>query len=130
MNNQQVVDIGAEVTKDNFFGFTCIAHFVTNAIDAIFIIAAVAFFAFLVWGGIQWLISGGDKGKTQEAGNRITAALVGLAIVAASWAIFQLVIYFFGINLESICDQNPVGENGFNVPIGEGGKGKNAGTVD
>ena len=55
----------------------------------------------LVWGGIQWIMSGGDKAKTEEARNRITAALVGLAIVASAWAIMKLVEYFFGLNIQN-----------------------------
>ena len=39
------------------------------------------------------------KGKTQEARDRITAALVGLAVVASAWAIMLIISYFFGINI-------------------------------
>jgi len=36
----------------------------------------------LVWGGIQWVTSGGDKENTQKARDRITHALVGVALIA------------------------------------------------
>lgn len=78
---------------------TDIGKLVSSAIQIAFIVAGILAFVFLVIGGIEWLTSGGDKGKTEIARNRITAALVGLAIVAASWAIIQLISVFFGIDI-------------------------------
>jgi hypothetical protein len=40
--------------------------------------------------GINWLSSGGDKGKIESARNRLTNALIGIVIVAAGWAILAL----------------------------------------
>jgi hypothetical protein len=81
------------------FNITDLGLLVSNAIGVALIIAGILVFAFLVLGGIQWITSGGDKGKTEEARSRITAALIGLAVVAAAWAIMQLVAYFFGIDI-------------------------------
>ncbi len=101
------VDIGSQTS--GFFGYTCIGHLVSNLVAAAFIVSGVAFFVIFVMGGVQYLTSGGDKGKTGEAQGRITAALIGLTIVASSWAIYKLVLYFFGINLDSLCTSNPIG---------------------
>ena len=43
-------------------------------------IAAVAAVGFVIWGGIQYMTSQGDPGKTTQARTTITNALVGLAI--------------------------------------------------
>jgi hypothetical protein len=74
-------------------------NLLTAGIQTALIIAAILTFVFLIWGGIQWITSGGDKAAYESARNRITAALVGLAIVAASWALMQLIGYFFNINV-------------------------------
>ena len=71
------------------------------AISFVLIVAAIAFFFMLVLGGIKWITSGGDKGKTEAARNQITAGLVGLVIVFAAWAILKLVESFFGVSLRS-----------------------------
>jgi hypothetical protein len=63
------------------------------------VIAAIVFFFILVIGGIRWIISGGDKGQTEQARGQITAALVGLVIVFAAWAIAGLIGTFFGVNI-------------------------------
>ncbi len=75
----------------------------TNIISALIILvligAALIFFFMLVWGGIKYIMSGGDKGQTESARGQITAALIGLVIVFAAWAIVQLINTFFRVNI-------------------------------
>ena len=66
------------------------------------VIAAIVFFFILVIGGIRWIASGGDKAQTEAARNQITAALVGLVIVFAAWAIVALINTFFHIDIFSL----------------------------
>ncbi|OGV97156.1 hypothetical protein A2W24_00420 [Microgenomates group bacterium RBG_16_45_19] len=78
---------------------TDVGLLISRAVSVALMVAAIAVFVFLVWGGVQWITSGGDKGKVEEARGRITNALIGLAIVAAAWAIMNLVSYFFGVDV-------------------------------
>lgn len=72
---------------------------VSGLIRGALVVAAVVFFFILVIGGIRWIASGGDKGATEAARSQITAALVGLVIVFAAWAIVYLINAFFGVNI-------------------------------
>lgn len=85
-------------------GFTSLENLspgglVSTLIKLALVVAAVVFFFMLVLGGIKWILSGGDKGKTEEARNQITAALVGLVIVFAAWAIAKLIEQIFGVSI-------------------------------
>ena len=80
-------------------GNLTIPGIVSGAIRMLLIIAALVAFVFLIIGGIKWITSGGDKEKTQGAQKTLTAALVGLVIVFAAWAIIQLIQTFFGIQI-------------------------------
>ncbi|OGV97157.1 hypothetical protein A2W24_00425 [Microgenomates group bacterium RBG_16_45_19] len=73
--------------------------YVSAIVGALLTVAGLAAFLFLVWGGLNWVMAGGDKGKVEEARTRITNAVIGLAIVAAAWAIFLLLDFFFGLNI-------------------------------
>lgn len=77
---------------------TDIGKLISTGISVVIIISGILVFVFLVWGGIEWLTSGGDKGKVESARNRIVSALVGLAIIAASWALVRIIAYFFGVD--------------------------------
>ena len=83
-------------------GDLTLGRIVSGLIQFTMVIAAIVFFFILVIGGIKWITSGGDKGQTETARNQITAALVGLVIVFAAWAILQLIKSFFGIDIFSL----------------------------
>src|SRR3990170_5645008 len=76
-----------------------IGNIISAIIILVLIVAALIFFFMLVLGGIKYITSGGDKGKTEEARGQITAALIGLVIVFAAWAIVNLVSIFFGVTI-------------------------------
>ncbi len=76
----------------------------------VMIVAILLVFAYLIIGGIEWITSGGDKTKTESARNKITSAVIGLIILAASYAIFVLLLKFIGfkdIN-DAIQNVNPI----------------------
>lgn len=80
-------------------GDITIPQIIGTVIKWILIIAAVLAFIFLVWGGLKWITSGGDKEGTAKAQSTITAALIGLVIVFAAWAIVRLLGVFFGFDI-------------------------------
>ena len=79
-----------------------VSNIISGLIKMSLVIAAVVFFFILVVGGIRWIASGGDKAHTEAARSQITAALVGLVIVFAAWAIVALINTFFGIDIFSL----------------------------
>ena len=91
----------------NVQGIT-ITQIVSAALMLILVVAAVVFFFMLVIGGVRWIASGGDKGQTEAARNQITAALIGLVIVFAAWAIANLIELFFGIDLFGALNIQPI----------------------
>lgn len=62
-------------------------------------VAAAATFAYLIWGGINWITAGGDAKKIEAAKERLTGAIIGLAIVAVSWALYLILDGFFGLGI-------------------------------
>jgi hypothetical protein len=69
------------------------------AINLILIISGLVAFFFLLWGGLQWILAGGDKEGTEKARKRITAALIGLVIVFSVYALVSLASGFLGVEL-------------------------------
>lgn len=47
--------------------------------------------AFLIYGGIKWVMSGGDKSGVEAARNHIVAAIVGLVIILGAFLILNIV---------------------------------------
>lgn len=62
-------------------------------------VAGVISFVVLLWGGLQWILAGGDKEGTEKARKKITAALIGLAIVFSAYALLYIIRVLFGVDL-------------------------------
>lgn len=75
---------------------------IRNVIVAILIIAAVLSLFFLIYGGIRWILSGGDKTKVDEARKTIVAALIGLIITFLAYFILSIVLGLFGLNVSNL----------------------------
>src|SRR5687767_7616564 len=65
----------ADITADDF------GKIVGNAITILFVLAIIIALGFLIYGGIKWITSGGDKAAVEGARNTIVAAVVGLVVV-------------------------------------------------
>lgn len=75
------------------------AGVVSGLIRLALVVVALVFFAMLIWGGIRWMMSKGDKTEVENARNQISNALIGLAIVFVAWALIKLIQAVFGIDI-------------------------------
>lgn len=101
---QITLDIASEASKQGLLGAEYVNSadagfgiWFSNILKVIMSIGAIACLGLIIMGAIQWITSGGDKGKIEEARNKITAAIVGLIVLATTIAIFNLVATFLGI---------------------------------
>lgn len=87
---------GAEYHGDTDGGF---GIFLGGMLRAAMIIAAVLVLVFLIWGAVEWITSSGDKGKVESARNKISNAIIGMIVLAATLAIFMVVQQFLDISV-------------------------------
>lgn len=83
----------------NTFKFTSIGSLATNLWGVAFMVGALAAFGFLILGAIEWITGGGEKAKVEQARDKITQGMVGLGILAVSWALALLAQQFLGLNI-------------------------------
>ena len=79
-----------------------------------FLLALATIWAFvqILLAGINWISSGGDKGKLEAAQQRITQAIIGLFIVFAAWGIFLILLRFLGV-----IENSPTGAIELKIPL-------------
>jgi hypothetical protein len=68
-----------------------LATLLTNLWRTIILVGGLAFLIYFVIGGIQWITAGDDKSKIESARTRMTQAIIGIAILAASVAIVYVI---------------------------------------
>ena len=80
------------------FQFTSLGQFITSIISLVMVAAALSSFAIFLWGGIMWIMAGGDQENLKEAKSRMVNAVVGMAITVSAYVLWRLVIRFFGLS--------------------------------
>lgn len=88
--------IGATGTSG---GNVSLAIIIANLYRTVVIVGGLALFIYLGWGGISWILAGGDKSKIEAARERITQSIIGMAILSATVAITILLNTLFGFDL-------------------------------
>lgn len=66
------------------------------ALTLLFLVGIVLAIVFIIYSGIQWAISGGDKQKLQNARNRLVYSIIGLLVVSLSFIILHNIIQLTG----------------------------------
>lgn len=92
------------IPSGNFSGLASLGasnfgKIVGNVVTIAFVLAALIALAFLIYGGVKWITSGGDKAAVEGARNTIVAAVIGLVVVFLSYFILNLILGFFNLNL-------------------------------
>lgn len=83
-------------------------QYITFILTTIMVIAILLVLFQIVAAGVQWITSGGDKGKTDGARQRIVAAIVGIIILSSTYALAQFLVYILGLgSFDTILQQIP-----------------------
>lgn len=61
------------------------------SIQLFFVGAGILLLFFLLWGGFDWVMSGGEKERLEMAQQKITNALIGFFIVIAALTLFVII---------------------------------------
>lgn len=75
-------------------------------ITLLFVVGIIIALVFLIYGGIKWILSGGDKAAVDAARKHIVAAIIGLVIVVTAFVILNFVFQIlFGsaFDLNHLC---------------------------
>ena len=88
-------------------GQAYIVRLISVLVTSLLIIGTVAFVFFFLLGAISWIASGGDAKATDAARKKVSTALIGIIVMFAAWAVFQLIETLFGISLINI-DLSPL----------------------
>jgi hypothetical protein len=95
---------GADGISKILCGFTGdnMGKVIGGILNFMFVVAIIFSLAYLVYGGIKWIISEGDKQKVADARGHIMAAIIGLVLVFLSYFILTLVLKIFGLDLNNL----------------------------
>lgn len=68
-----------------------VSNLFTVIIRLVITVAALLTLVYLLWGGLDWVTSGGEKEKVVKAQQKITYAVIGIIFIVLSFGIFGVV---------------------------------------
>ncbi len=122
------INIGQELQGLNSTGVpiqTNLGTLIGSFLGVMILVGAIGAFLYMVMGGVQWITAGGDTGKIDKARQKIVQSIVGLGVLASTFAIFLVVQYFFGINI--LATGGGTGGGGGTPRSGSAGSGSTGG---
>lgn len=89
---------GAKVTIEGPVPqFGTLADVINKLLPILFSIAGLILFFYLISGGFDLLLSGGDPKKAESAKGKITNAVVGFIIIFIAWWLTQILAKIFAL---------------------------------
>jgi len=70
---------------------------INQVLSIVLTISVIAVLFYLILGAFEWITSGGDKGKTEKARDKMTQAVIGLVILVSVVAILMFIQTLFDI---------------------------------
>jgi len=103
---QLAFNIGEELKiKDNLAigdplsGYQTLGGFISKILPNLYIVASLILFVLLIAGGFAIITSAGNPQKQQQGSKAFTSALVGFAIIIASFWILKIIEFITGISI-------------------------------
>ena len=79
------------------FSIKTIDQFIPTLIQAALTLGSVLSFMWLLWGGVEFIMAGGNQERTKTAKSKISQAIFGLGMLASVWVFWRIITYFLGI---------------------------------
>lgn len=90
---------GGKFATQGAVGNTILTEMIGNFLTVALSVASVMVLIYLLWGGFDWLTSGGEKASLENARNKISNAVIGVVIIALSVAITLFIGNVLGISI-------------------------------
>ena len=76
-------------------GRTTLENIVGTGLDLLVLAAVILCLLYFIWGGINWMMSEGDKQKINQARQKLVFSIIGLGVVFISFLIINIFYWFF-----------------------------------
>lgn len=88
----QIQLFAATVKPDNIIGQDLSNKTVQNVFNVVLALAGAVAVAFVVFGGVKYMLSQGEPQQTKQARDTILYAVIGIVVVAAAFFLVNFVI--------------------------------------
>ncbi len=92
-------NIDSHCVVDNVATIQGLMCLMANILSVALPLIGIVGFVMMIFGSLQWMLSGGNSQTVEKARNSMVFAVVGLIVALSSFVIINLIANFTGINL-------------------------------
>jgi hypothetical protein len=82
-------------------------HLIQLGLEFMFLIGIVLCVIMILYSGIQWITSGGEKQQLEKARGRLIYSIVGLVVIVTAFMLVRLVLNLFSANPDYFINLGP-----------------------
>lgn len=94
----QKITINKQVIEGPLKNINTLADLINIIVQFIYPFAAILLFIYLVWGGYDYLLSGGNPEKVKAGQGKITSAFIGFILLFLTYILVQIITRIFGLS--------------------------------
>jgi hypothetical protein len=93
----QNLNVGGQNVKGPLKGIDNLGDLINVLMKFVIPFGAIILFFVILWGGYDYMTSGGSDDKIQTAKMKITAGIIGFVLLTVSYVLVGLISGFFGL---------------------------------
>lgn len=70
---------------------TGLSNLIVTGIRLAFVVGGIALLVYLLWGGLDWILAGGEKENLEKARSKIANAVIGIFVMVIALAVFSVI---------------------------------------
>lgn len=94
----QNINISGQPIEGPLENINTVGDLINRLLSFLMPLAAIILLFVLIWGGYDFLMSGGTPDKIKAAQGKITAGLIGFFILIFAYLIVKIITFIFGVN--------------------------------
>ncbi len=79
-------------------GIDTLSDLINIIVKFVYPLAGILLFIYFVWGGYDYLTSGGNPEKVKGAQGKLTSAIIGFTLLFVSYILVKIIASIFGLN--------------------------------
>ncbi len=93
----QSINVGGQSIEGPLKGINTVGDLVNTLMNFLVPLAGIIFLLVLIWGGYDFMMSGGNPEKLKSAQAKITTGVIGFILLVLAYLIVRIISFIFGL---------------------------------
>lgn len=93
----QSINVGGQSIEGPLEGINTVGDLINTLMKFLIPLAGIILLLVLIWGGYDFMMSGGNPEKVKSAQAKITTGIIGFVLLVLAYLIVRIISFIFGL---------------------------------